>query len=251
MTRISFVITTGGTNDIMLNGIIDSIESQNIPEYEILIVGHLYTTIKRKNTKHIPFDESVYEHVILHGQTGKWTTRKKNIGVQESKYDVCVVMHDSLKFLDGWYQGFLEFGLNWDICVHQCILINGVRGDGWRILKSYPGLPNHCMIPYDLDDFVQYSGIQGSYVMVKRDVWLKYPMDENLLWGMEEDVEWSRRVVPNCIVKCNPKSIVQYMKPRPDDPNHAIDVQTMNNLEPFWNQLRACKIKNYRLVRER
>jgi hypothetical protein len=250
MNGISFIITTGGTNDPMLNTIIDSIELQNIPEYEILIVGSLTSTIQRKNTTHVPFDETIHQHITLHGQPGRWSTRKKNIAVQQSKYDICVVMHDYIKFLPGWYDAYLAFGLDWDICVHQCLLSNGIRGDGWRLLRSYPHLPNHCMIPYDLDNFVQYSAIQGSYWMIKRDVMLAYPMNENLLWGMEEDAEWSRRVIPNCRIKCNPACIVQYLKPRPDDPNHAIDVQTMNNLEPFWNQLRIHKTKNYKLVRE-
>jgi hypothetical protein len=249
MTGISFIISTGGTNDAMVNTVIDSIESQGMSEYEIIVTGGDATTIDRANTTYLPFDEHQKAHIMLHGFPGRWTTRKKNLAVQAAKYDVVVVMHDYIKFTEGWYTAFEQFGTDWDISVHQCLCSNGIRGDGWRIME-FPGLPKWCMIPYDIDTFVQFMGIQGGYWVAKKSTMLEYPLNEDLLWGMEEDTEWSRRVIPNCRVKMNAGCVVQYLKPRPDDPNHAIDVQTMNDLEPFWNELRRCLIKNRKLVRE-
>ena len=46
--------------------VIDSIEQQNIPEYEVVIVGN--SLVSRKNTKVIPFDESV---------KNAWITKKR------------------------------------------------------------------------------------------------------------------------------------------------------------------------------
>ena len=83
MTGISFVIVTSGNNDDSINQIIDTIEHNNIPEYEVILVGGLTSTIKRNNTIHIPFDESMMPTV--------WLTRKKNTGVFSSRYEVCVI----------------------------------------------------------------------------------------------------------------------------------------------------------------
>ena len=62
----TFGIITGGNNDTMINKIIDSIESQNIPNYEIIIVGN--SIVNKNNVRVIAFNEN---------QKDKWITRKK------------------------------------------------------------------------------------------------------------------------------------------------------------------------------
>ena len=64
----TFGIITYKDNENLINQIIDSIEFQNIPNYEIIVVGSC--NIDRKNLKIIPFDESIKP---------SWITRKKNI----------------------------------------------------------------------------------------------------------------------------------------------------------------------------
>ena len=64
----TFGIITGGEKESMINEIIDSIENENIPNYEIIIVGNC--NIDRKNTKILSFDESLRK---------AWITKKKNI----------------------------------------------------------------------------------------------------------------------------------------------------------------------------
>jgi hypothetical protein len=243
MTGISFIITTSGINDAEVRTVVDSIHAENIPEYEIIIIGGEATTVLGNNVKHIPFDETLWTHMTVHGQPGN---RKYNLAVQASKYDIVVPMRDYIKLLPGWYQEFENYGLDWDICIHQEVLYTGVRGSGWR-LDKYPGLPRWCMIPYDIDHFVQYMSLPGGYWVAKKAVMLKYPLDETLLWGMEEDNEWNRRIVPNCKIKCNPGCRVQYIKPKPDDANHAIDVQTMESLNDYWNAIRNWRVANVEL----
>lgn len=250
MPGISFIIVTGGTNDEMVNQVIDSIEAENMPEYEVILVGGESTTVTRKNTSHIPFDETLWTHIMVHGKPGKWTTRKKNLGIQAAKYDLVIPMHDYIKILPGWYEELLKFGFDWDICNHQCLLFNGARGDGWRLL-SWPGLPYALMIPYDIDCFVKHMILQGNYWIAKKDIMLKYPISEKILWGMEDDAEWSRRVVPNCNIKMNPNCIYQYLKPRPDDANHIKDMEQMESYNHLWDAIRQGQVKNYVLHRER
>jgi len=250
MNGISFCITTSGTNDYGVQQVIDSIRALHIPNYEVIYCGGLTTSIPQSDTvKHLPFDESVKAHVILHGHPGRWTTRKKNLSVAAARYDIVVVIHDYIVFHPNWWEAFQAFGTHWDICVHQCLLSNGVRADGWRV-DRHPMLPRWAMVPYDMEDLVQYMGLQGNYNVVKRDRWLETPLNEDILWGEEEEMEWSRRIVPKSHIRCNPKCIVQYTKPRPDDANHSVDLQTMINNEHIFNMLRACKMENFKLCRD-
>lgn len=250
MTGVSFVIITSGTTDDVLAQAVASIDAENIPEYEIVIVGGDKTTITSPSVRHIPFDENQKSHVTVLGLPGRWITRKINLGIESSKYEIVVSMRDYIKLLPGWYKGFKEYGFDWDICLHQGLLKSGVRGNGWRIFR-YPGLPPFCMIPYDIDHYVKYMPMPGCYWVAKKSVMLKYPLNENLLWGEEEDAEWSRRVVPNCNIKCNSNCVTQYLKDKPDDANHAVDVATMNGLASHWDAIRNLQIKNLILSREK
>ena len=58
----------GKDNLNKVNNIIDAIENESIPEYEIIVVGDF--AWERKNTRVIKFDETVKKG---------WITRKKNI----------------------------------------------------------------------------------------------------------------------------------------------------------------------------
>jgi hypothetical protein len=241
MTGISFVVATGGKNDASINQIIDSIEALHIPQYEVIIVGGETSTVNRANTKHLSFDEAQV--------SVPWLTKKKNMGARAAQYEVVVIMHDYIVFHPDWYKEFEKFGTHWDICVHQTLLSNGVRGDGWRI-DSHPLLPRWCMVPYDMEDFAAYMGIQGNYFVIKRAWYLADPLDERRLFNQQDDTEWSRRIVPKSHIRCNPKCIVQHNKAKPDDPNHAIDYQTMLNHQHIWDALRACKMENFKLIGE-
>lgn len=249
MTGISFIIPTSGTNDNGLNTIIDSIESQNMPEYQIIIIGGLETSVNRKNTVHIPFDETLTPTA--------WISRKKNTGVLASKYDVLVIMHDYAVLDENWYEEFEKFGLDWDICVHQNLILNHnpngpkyVRGNGWRVesVPGYPEFPWAMRIPYDIDCFLPYMGINGAYWCCKKHVMLDEMIDENFLWGDVEDTEWSSRVVPfwqgrdngskNKIV-ANPNCITRNIKIKPDWPGNPDWDEIEKAFEPLWEALRS------------
>jgi hypothetical protein len=48
----------------------------------------------------------------------------------------------------------------------------------------------------------------------------------------------------------NGQAVVQYLKPRPDDPNHTIDRQTSDSLQDYWNAVRQWQTKHIKLTRE-
>jgi len=248
MQGISFVIPTSGTNDQELEIIINSIEALAIPDYEVIVVGGATTTIQRKHFLHIPFNENT---------PAPWISRKKNLGAQASKYDVCVVMHDYHVFDPDWYIEFKKFGTDWDICVQQTFTMaehGSVRCNGWRAgpIPGYPEIPNSMTIPWDIDCFIPYMAIQGSFWVCKKQVMLEEPLDEKIYWGQGEDIEWSSRVVPGWLgqkpnqnkykIVSNPKCVTRFTKYKPPYPGNPDFAAIEKSLEWLWDQLR----KGYR-----
>jgi len=245
MPGISFVVVTGGTNDNNLNQIIDSLEVQKIPEYEVLIIGGRTTTVNRKNTIHIPFNESVVPK--------PWLTRKKNIGAHLAQYDIVVIMHDYYAFDPDWYIEFEKFGTDWDICVQQTFSLpeqGSQRCNGWRAgpIPGYPEIPYAMTIPWDIDCFIPYMAIQGAYWVAKREVMLQEPLDESLLMGESDDIEWSSRVVPGWLgqkpeqndykIVSNPKCITRLIKLKPLYPGNPDWAALEQQLQPLWEKIR-------------
>lgn len=181
---ITFGIVTGGGQTGIINEIIDSIEEEHIPQYEIIIVGSFHSI--RKNTIALDFPE----HVVP-----MWITKKKNLIGQIAKYDTLVFLHDYIKLEKGWFSGFQRFDSEhpeWEVAMCKMLEINGNRSIDWM------GLPNDTMYGNVLFPY-SYSNPKGMYVpgnffMVKRQLFLKYPLDENRVWGMGEDIEWSKRI---------------------------------------------------------
>ena len=191
--------------------IIESIINNNIPNYEIIIVGN----INLQNTdkiKVINFDENIKPY---------WITKKKNLIVENAKYENVVLMHDYIILDIDWYKGFLKFGDNYDWCVTKIINKNGQRFRDYTLfpLKTYtldPYFTNNCLLPYDFENNIiinKYMYISGSYYIIKKNVSLTYPLDENLILTQSEDIKLSDLLHNNnIIIKCNKYSSVHFLK---------------------------------------
>ena len=183
--RITFgIITSSGSNNHLCK-IIESIRKQGIPQnsYEIIIVGSCGIQ-DELNLRVIPFDEN---------KRGMWITRKKNIITSEAKYENIVYMHDYLSFADDWYNEFIMFGTDWDICMNSIINTDGTRILDWMGLPDDP-IYGNVLLPYG------YEGsdgmyIPGNYWVAKKSVMLEFPLNEDFTWGEGEDIEWSKRVI--------------------------------------------------------
>ena len=53
---------------------------------------------------------------------------------------------------------------------------------------------NACLLPYDVSNLSKYMYISGAYWVAKKYVMEEFPLNENLVWGESEDVEWSKRI---------------------------------------------------------
>lgn len=186
--KFTFGIITSGNADERVSQIIDSIEKENIKEYEIIVVGpHMYD---RKNTKAIIFNE---------GLARDWITKKKNLITEHAQYDNIVYMHDYYALEPGWYLGQLAKGEDFKIRMDKILNLDGSRFRDWCIWPMNGNwmdavIGRQCLIPYDVTHLSKFMYISGGYWIAKKEVMEKFPLNEMLCWGQSEDVEWSKQV---------------------------------------------------------
>jgi hypothetical protein len=201
----TFGIVTGFEDHERLGAIIESIRTLSIPEYEILLIGGEKNDFAcpANDVRIIDFDES---------QKPRWITRKKNILVNEAKYNNIVLMHDYHIFDKDWYLNFKSFGTDWEICSCPQYLVTGARNPMDWSLWDKPDHGRAWSLDYDDWSQTQYMYISGGFFIVKKHVLLEEPLDESRGWNEEEDVEWSMRVRNKYVMKCNGKSVVRHNK---------------------------------------
>lgn len=219
MIDFTFGIVTNGEVDDRIEKIIDSIESQNIPNYEIIIVGN--SNISRDKTRVVKFDENIMP---------LWITRKKNIITDLAQFENIVYLHDYIELSDTWYSGFLEFGNDFDICITKIANYNGTRYRDWCICMwndptvahitgernalisniVEPGMK--CLLPYNENRLTKHMYLSGAYWISKKKVMLEFPLNENLCWGQGEDVFWSIQVREKYKFSMNQHSEVKMLK---------------------------------------
>ncbi len=147
--------------------------------------------------------------------------------IQEAKYDNVVLFHDYFLFDPMWYQNYLKFGDDWDLCSNEILLMNGRRWGGDWMTWDDPLYEKYAPLHYDDWTRTEYMFVAGSYFIVKKELGLREPLNENLGWGDSEDVEWSLRIRNKCIMKCNGKSSVKHNKIHRDI-NHGYDLCISN-----------------------
>jgi len=227
--NISFGIITNGRSDDSVNAVIDSIEAQQIPNYEVIIVGN--SQVNRKNTRILKFNDNfVYAWLFKpkkfdrqslrnYFTTSGWITRKKNIITAAAKFDNIVYCHDYVGFDNDWYKGFLAFGDDFAVCMTQIVNPDDSRFRDWILcpwnnhaLDKVLGKNLECLLPYDVQHLSKYMYISGTYWVAKKSVMLEFPLDESLCWGQGEDVRWSKQVRQKYKFSMNCNSTVRLLK---------------------------------------
>jgi len=192
---------------VHLENIIDSIRNQNIPNYEIIIVGSNHQ-ILGDDIKNINFDET---------EKRGWITRKKNLITKNAKYENIVYLHDYIFFTYKWYEGQLKSGNDFHIRMDKIINLDGSRFRDWCIWPHNNNemdeiIKRDIMIPYNITHLSKYMYISGAYWIGKKNIMKEYPLDENLLWGESEDVIWSKQIREKYHFNMNINSTVKLLK---------------------------------------
>jgi hypothetical protein len=208
--NFSFIIPTGGGEhlDTVIHYILEAVPAENL---EIILVGN--TSYDHPNIINIPFDDTV--------KSKAWITRKKNLGAQAAKFENLVFMHDYIvPNPDNWYDGWLSFGDNYEVAGNVVLTMEGKRHSDW-VACSYdlwlaaPELKDNydVLLPYNVKGMNDVMYMSGNYWVAKKDFMLAHPLDESLVWGDAEDIEWSRRARKHTEFKINTHSSVHLIKP--------------------------------------
>lgn len=210
--NFTFGIITDGKSPERLASIFKSIEQQNIPDYEILVIGG--RNIVRDRVTRIPFEENTPK---------AWITRKKNLITQNASFENIVYMHDYFKLDADWYYGWCEFGNEFDVAINY-VLMN-VEGniyrhsdwlinpyDLWKMEPDGHWKDWEVGLPYDAKGFEKIQYISGGYWIAKREFMTRFPLDESLFWGDSEDCRWSETVREHTTFRFNPGSITWCLK---------------------------------------
>jgi hypothetical protein len=200
--NFTFGIITGGKSNI--GEIINSIKYQRIPEFEIIIVGG-NDLLFDDDIKHIKYsDKSPLGDISI----------KKNIITDNAIFNNIVYLHDYIKLNEGWYDGFIKFGDDFDVCVNIILNLDGTRFRDWCLwledAKNY-NIYNY-LLPYNIKHLSKMMYISGAYWVAKRSFMLENRLDDRLNWGEGEDVEWSIRVRKKTNFKINTNSTVSLTK---------------------------------------
>ena len=213
--KFTFGIITIKGNEHRVGQIIESIRSSVRDDYQIVIVGGNDS----HGQTHIRFDETVKK---------AWITRKKNLITENAIYENIVYMHDYVALTPMWYDGFLSFGSDWDVCM--TVITNG--NDRYRDWCLNPLKVNGSalLLPYDEDRLIDHMYISGAYWVAKKHIMEEYPLDETLCWGEGEDAEWSLRCMPNIKYVMNTLSGVKLLKAKSTKLSMA-EQKTLNKLK--------------------
>ena len=219
----TFGIITAGTSN--LERIHHSIMRQNInDEFEIIVVGNVHVAGLEK-VRHFSFDESVKP---------SWITKKKNMIASKAKYENICLMHDYVYLKDGWYDEFVKFGEEWDVCMNSIVNHDGQRFRDWITWKRW--CPENTILFLDYDDHSRTDQmyVSGTYFCVKKQFFLSNPLDEELTWGHGEDVEWCSRIRKKWNYVCNKESVVSFMKLKDNAQWHR---EVNSEIRARWNSL--------------
>jgi len=134
----TFGIITDGRNDNYIQTIIKSIEEEQMPNYQIIIIGN--SSIKANNTVVIPFNEYIKP---------MWITKKKNLITQMAKYENIVYLHDYIHLLPGWYEGHLKYGNDFEVLMDKIENLDGTRFRDWCLWENPFNIYGH-LINYNI-----------------------------------------------------------------------------------------------------
>jgi hypothetical protein len=201
----TFAIPTDGVNNLHFHPIIfDSIRSQNIPEYEIIIATEI-PEFKYKEFSDI-------KEIYVEPTKKAWITKKKNECTKVARYENICYLHDYIKLDPGWHEGYQKFGYHWDVCVNQVLILDSGDARFFDWILSADLHPGYNPLDYTIGGMTNEQYVSGAFWCAKREFMLKHPLNEELTWGQEEDVEWSRQTRTFWNLRFNIYSIARTLK---------------------------------------
>jgi glycosyltransferase involved in cell wall biosynthesis len=195
---ISFCIITGGTRPQLLDTLIRSIRAQEIPEYEIIVVGRHrdepgITTIHR-------------EDYAAAGRLGAM----RNLAVRKARHENIVMLDDDIVLSRDWYSNFRAYGEAFDILTSQVRLPNG--GRYWDHATCNGPLGQQLLEEDEEAENLYMTG-GGGWVMKQRVAWTVRWDDWRSTYE-SEDIDFADRChIKGFRVSHNHRSVVFHADP--------------------------------------
>jgi hypothetical protein len=205
--EFTFAIITDWEVPGRVKEVIQNIQDQaGLRQYEILVIGGDDAQVMN----HLQFEQNPLVKGIP--APHEWITTKKNTAAYLARYNNIVLMHDYFLLENYWFDGYEEFGDDWDICSNPQKLITGDRHFTDWVVWDHPILPRYQSLDYWDKSNTAFQYISGGYFLVKRKVLQDNPFNATMSQGSPEDVEWSLRVRDKYKIRCNPYSSVIHNK---------------------------------------
>ena len=199
--NVTFGICTQYDDPYRLSQMVASIDDLGIPTYEICVIGSSPNSIFLSS-----------RGPLFQLQLDAWLPRKKNFIARQAHFDVLCLAHDYFLFDEKWYESYIKFGTDWDVCSNPQLLMNGLRHATDWVNWDHPDYPRYYSFDYTDWTKTKHQYISGQYFLVKRDFLRDNPMNEHLHPGSAEDVEWSLRIREKAKIMCNPTAVVKHNK---------------------------------------
>jgi hypothetical protein len=234
--NLLFGIISNLNTSVYLEEVIESVRSQKIENYEILIVGDQLDKYSSWDTVIINFDDKSKK---------PWISKKKNLITQNAKYENIVYLHDYIKLDENWYKGYVNFNKEFKVCINPIINKDGSRYRDWTLFyknntrfDKFLVDTGSCLLPYTESRLSKYMYISGAYWVAKKDFMAKNPLDNKRFWGDSEDVEWSFRVRKQTNFVINTQSTVSLLKYK-DPLFKLIDYKDLDDFINYVSSYRA------------
>lgn len=195
--KLSIVIITRGDRDKTIMKFIQSFLPQRAArdKAEITVVGRMAESSRQLawdicDQNGVPFQLIEF---IEHDDKG-WITKKKNVGCAASQYKNLLVVHDDCWLHDQFIENLKteiegpSGQVTYDVLGFSIRNQDGSRPYDW----CYLGPNGHINFCYELDDPHVY--IDGTAILIRKEVWHQCWWNENLFVNQAEDVDYSKRL---------------------------------------------------------
>jgi hypothetical protein len=193
----SFGIVSGGSNNLWVRELIESIQSQNIKEYEILICGP--TPYSDNDSK--PENVILIEDHEMGDDIRVPITHKKNKILRKAKFNNICLLHDRYLLPDSWFKNFKKFGNYFD-----CVCLKNLSNEGNRFSVDWMKFHSPLTSRFKFNNALLYNEwndeviIPGGVMVLKEHLFKPFLLDERLHWDELEDMQLSKVAYINGIL---------------------------------------------------
>ena len=200
----TIAIISGGGNEARVVRILDSIEAEQIPDVDVLIVGPLPALPLPAWCRHIAYRDHPTDPRFAIGA-------KKNVAAAVAQHENVLLLHDRFRLRAGWYQAMQQLRTGWDALAMPAHKEGApaARLDDWVEYAAGMGEERHerrlnsywRTYPFDLHHryhrrlpYGVYSDrvtLNGGAFAVKREWLRRIPLHPCLHWGETEDSFWA------------------------------------------------------------